>query len=82
MPALPGKGDVRVARTFTVEHGTGCTLMPDDIHSIHLEGAPPTLMLHMYGLAIDRLDKRIAFNVQDGTYRHFPPTTILPCPSN
>ncbi|MEQ9642642.1 MAG: hypothetical protein RIM84_21635 [Alphaproteobacteria bacterium] len=66
-----GKGTVEVTHQHTVERGTGVCLMPDDIHSIHLEGAPPTLMFHMYGLAIDHLPDRIAFNVAEGTYWKF-----------
>lgn len=69
--ATPFKGEVRERERFTVEHGKGITFMPEDIHSIHLEGEAPMLMIHMYGLAIDKLDKRIAFNREDGTYRHF-----------
>lgn len=68
----PGFGTVEAVQEVTVEHGTGVCLMPEDIHSIHLEGAPPTLHLHMYGLGIDRLDRRVAYNQEDGTYRHFP----------
>jgi len=74
--SVPYRGIVEVAGTFTVEPGTGCTLMPDTIHSIHLEGEPPTLNLHLYGMAIDHLPGRVAYNVEDGTYAHFPATTI------
>lgn len=74
--SVPFKGTVEVVDTFTVEPGTGCTLMPDTIHSIHLEGEPPTLNLHLYGMAIDHLPERVAYHVEDGTYGHFPATTI------
>ena len=67
----PFRGEVRERERFTVEHGKGIAFLPDDIHSIHLEGEAPMLMIHMYGLALDKLDKRIAFNREDGTYRHF-----------
>lgn len=67
----PGNGTVEVTRQHTVERGTGVCLMPDDIHSIHLEGEPPTLMFHMYGTAIDHLPERIAFNTAEGTYWKF-----------
>jgi predicted metal-dependent enzyme (double-stranded beta helix superfamily) len=69
--ATPFKGEVRERERYTVEHGKGIAFMPEDIHSIHLEGEAPMLMIHMYGLALDRLEKRIAFNREDGTYRHF-----------
>lgn len=74
---VEGKGEVEEVDKFTVEHGTGVTLLPADIHSIHLEGEAPTMMLHMYGLAIDRLHDRVAYNQEDGTYKHFPATDIV-----
>jgi hypothetical protein len=51
--------------------------MPDDIHGIHLEDPEKAMMFHMYGLAIDRLDGRVAYEMAAGTYAHFPATTIL-----
>jgi len=67
----PGVGTVDVSHQHTVERGTGVCLMPDDIHSIHLEGEPPTLMFHMYGLAIDHLPGRVAYDTKNGTYKTF-----------
>jgi predicted metal-dependent enzyme (double-stranded beta helix superfamily) len=46
-----------------VEPGTGICLMPDAIHSIHTTGTVPTRHLHMYGLALDRLDERRAYGL-------------------
>ena len=69
--SVPGRAEVREVRKVTVEAGGGLCLMPDDIHAIACEGDPPTLMLHMYGLALDRLDRRIAFDMEAGTYHHF-----------
>lgn len=67
----PFRGEVRERERYTVEHGKGIAFLPDDIHSIHLEGEAPMLMIHMYGLALDKLDRRIAFNREDGSYKHF-----------
>lgn len=67
----PGRGTVAETHRHTVERGTGVCLMPDDIHSIHLEGEPPTLMFHMYGRAIDHLPDRIAYDTAAGTYKTF-----------
>ena len=74
--SVPGKGNVKAVREVTVEHGSGIALMPEDIHSIHLEGEPPTLQLHLYGLGLDRLHERIAFDTAEGTCQHFPASTI------
>ena len=46
-----------------VEPGRGICLMPDAIHSIHTTGTVPTRHLHMYGLALDRLDERKAYGL-------------------
>jgi hypothetical protein len=35
------------------------------------------MLFHMYGLGLDRLDKRIAFNQAEGSYRVFPASTIV-----
>jgi len=65
------RGAVRVVREETVELGTGVCLMPEDIHSIHLEGEPPTLMFHMYGVGLENLPHRVYFDRSDGRIKHF-----------
>lgn len=57
---------VRVREEVMVEPGRGICLMPDDIHSIHTAGTAPTRHLHMYGLALDRLDGRKAYDMESG----------------
>ena len=49
-----------------VEPGRGIALMPDDIHSIHTTGSVPTRHLHMYGIALEKLDDRRAFDMNTG----------------
>ena len=39
-----------------VEAGTGVAMLPDDLHSIHIDGL--SLNFHCYGLALERLDAR------------------------
>jgi len=75
--SVPGRGTVREVGRATVRHGSGVTLLPEDIHSIHLQGEAPTLMLHMYGLALDRLYDRVAYNTEEGTYMGFPPNSAI-----
>ena len=72
--SVPGRGEVRPSGEFTVTHGTGVTLMPDDIHSIHVTGDKPTVHLHLYGLALEQLHQRIMFDTAEGTYKVFPAT--------
>ena len=70
----PGRGEVRHVDTVIVERGSGVCLMPDDIHSIHLEGDPPTLMFHMYGMGLGNLPDRIYFDRNSGEVKHFDVT--------
>ena len=74
--SVPGRGEVRETGGFMVEPGSGVCLMPDDIHSVRLEDAEKALMFHMYGLALDRLVGRVAYDIEAGTYAHFPATNI------
>ncbi len=67
-----GIGEVQKVREITVSDGNGVTLMPDDIHSIHIEGKDQTVHLHMYGLALEQLLDRVMYNTQAGTYKVFP----------
>ncbi len=49
-----------------VAPGTGIALMTTDIHSIHTTGTVPTRHLHMYGLALERLDGRMGYDPVTG----------------
>lgn len=62
----PARCTMRVREEIMVEPGRGICLMPEDIHSIHTTGAVPTRHLHMYGLALERLDGRRAFDDRTG----------------
>ncbi len=55
-------GRLSVDREIMVEPGRGIALMPDDIHSIHTTGSGPTRHLHCYGLALEKLDNRMAYD--------------------
>lgn len=50
-----------------VREGTGIAMLPDDLHSIHIEGGG--MNFHMYGLALDRLDQRRYFSATDQTWK-------------
>lgn len=70
--SVPGEGTVEVDHEFTVRPGTAVTLMPDDIHSIHLGAIGPHVNLHMYGLSLEHLPNRVAYDTAKGTYKVYP----------
>jgi predicted metal-dependent enzyme (double-stranded beta helix superfamily) len=63
----PGRCELRLRDEIMVEPGRGICLMPEDIHSIHTRGDRPTRHLHMYGLALEKLDDRKAYDAESGT---------------
>jgi len=69
-----GQGTLEQIGEDTVRYGSGVTLMPDDIHSIHVSGDTPTVHLHMYGLALEQLHERVMYDRPLGTYKTFPAT--------
>ncbi len=71
--SVDGRGEVRVASEITVRPGFGVSLLPDDIHSIHMSGPEAKAHLHMYGMAIPQQSARKSFDTATGAYRHFKP---------
>ncbi|MCW3475890.1 cysteine dioxygenase family protein [Limobrevibacterium gyesilva] len=62
----PEPGRLEIDHEVMVEPGRGIALMPEDIHSIHTTGTVPTRHLHMYGLALEKLDNRMAYDMATG----------------
>ncbi len=61
-----GPGGMEVDYEYMVEPGTAIAFLADDIHSIHTTGTAPTRHLHMYGLALEKLDNRMAYDPKTG----------------
>ena len=74
----PERCEMRVREEVMVEPGRGIAFMPDDIHSIHTTGTVPTRHLHLYGLALERLDDRRAFDMESGTVIPYNRTFMKP----
>ncbi|WP_439549965.1 cysteine dioxygenase [Falsiroseomonas sp.] len=62
----PERCQIHVAEEIMVEPGRGICLMPEDIHSIHTTGDVPTRHLHMYGLALEKLEDRKGYDEETG----------------
>ena len=76
--STPGKASLEQVREVMVEPGEGIALMPEDIHSIHTSGTKPTRHLHVYGLALEKLDEREGFDLEDGTVQPYNKAFMRP----
>lgn len=63
---------------IVVEPGRPIALLPDDIHSIHTTGDVPTRHLHMYGLALEMLEERQGFDLENGTVQPYNRAFLRP----
>jgi len=70
--SVTGEGTLRQYKEEAVRYGTGVAFLPDDIHSIHVEGEEKTVHLHMYGLGLEQLHERVMYDQEMGTYKVFP----------
>lgn len=76
--ATEGRASLELDREVMVEPGRGIALMPEDIHSIHTFGTQPTRHLHVYGLALERLDARQGFDPEQGTVQPYNKAFMAP----
>ncbi len=76
--SVPGKATLELDREVMVEPGRGVAFMPDDIHSIHTSGTQPTRHLHVYGLALEKLDARQGFDPDAGTVQPYNKAFMAP----
>ena len=59
----PGPAKIGLASTERVHDGEYIALMPDDIHSVATPGDVPRRHFHMYGLSLERLSNRLAYDM-------------------
>lgn len=61
----------------TVRLGTAVTLLPDELHSIHIDDKDTVINFHMYGLALECLTEREYYNRKKGAWKIYRSTTAI-----
>ncbi|MDR5836217.1 cysteine dioxygenase family protein [Caballeronia sp. LZ034LL] len=64
--ADPDRAQLEVAHEVLVRPGTPIAFLPEDIHSIHVNGSAPTLHFHLYGRPLETLTGRLGFEPDTG----------------
>ncbi len=57
--------------SHVVRLGTSVTLLPNDLHSIHITDENAVINFHMYGLGLEYLTKREYYDSKSGKWRLF-----------
>ncbi len=62
-----GPATLKQTGQMQVGPGTGIALLADDIHAVHIDDEGGIRHLHMYGLALEKLHKRLAYDMESNT---------------
>ena len=62
----PDHAKIELSQEIVVRPGVPIAFLPDDIHSIHVGGAEPTLHFHLYGRPLETLTGRLGFETDTG----------------
>jgi len=66
------EGGVAETGHAVVKRGTGVAFGPDDLHSIHIDGAEGAVNFHMYGLGLEQLHGRRYYKPLENVWKVFP----------
>ncbi|HZZ95289.1 MAG TPA: hypothetical protein VFE23_22210 [Usitatibacter sp.] len=64
---VPGPAQLEQIDTVMVEPGRGISLAADDIHAVLIPPGQVIRHLHMYGRALETLDTRVGYDLEQGT---------------
>ena len=62
----PGPSTLAQREVVQVRAGESTGMLPNDVHSVATPGTVPRRHFHMYGLSLERLPKRLAWDVEKG----------------
>ncbi len=65
----PGVARLALVKEQPVSPGGGIALMADDIHAVRIEDESGIRHLHMYGVSLEMLKERVAFDTENDTYK-------------
>ncbi len=65
--SAPGKAEIRAREVVAVTPGAAIAMLPDDVHSVEIRGDQIIRHLHFYGRPLETLDKRLTFDMDNGT---------------
>ncbi|MEI4260789.1 cysteine dioxygenase family protein [Roseovarius sp. D0-M9] len=65
--SVPGKAELKLREEVDLRPGNALAMMPDDIHSVVIDGDQVIRHLHFYGKPLESLDRRISYDLEAGT---------------
>ncbi|MBV6307049.1 cysteine dioxygenase family protein [Candidimonas humi] len=74
----PEHAQLEDAGEFVVKPGSPITFLPDDIHSIHVDGDETVRHFHLYGKALETLIDRLGFDIETGRVHGYNKTYMQP----
>jgi len=76
--AMPGPARIELAAEIPLGKGDEIFLGPDEVHDIRVVEPETAMHLHLYGLGLPHLDRRLKHDMAAGTCQYFPVFTGIP----